>query len=734
MGRNILKNFFKLNKQLFFYWLFLIVVNLLVINLPLVGVLGYEFSAVIGLILTFLGGYITISLYSRAEFDFLKLISILLSFFLIPLFIIIIKSILTGFCSFTDGIIFYLLISGTSLLFGSAIALLISFAVKKLRRVIFTFVLFLIALIPIAEIYFNPQVYFYSPLIGFFPGNIYDEALSPDWQLLIHQLFVTIYAGLIFTAILKFQSIAAKFRYYFIVVIIFVAILFQYLSPLLNFSTSFATIDTLLSKKIDTKKFCLHFDKAKDIESKYIFLSTLFYLKEIEQKLNVKPTRKIDIYIFNNNVQKKKYFGAGNADVAKPWQYCVYTSLDSWDRTLKHEIIHVFSAEFGNGIFKLAGNFNPALIEGMAEAIDEQVDDFNLMDVTALAYQNNYKINLSELFGGMNFFKSNSTLSYAVSGAFIKYCIEKFGIEKVKQFYKTNDFNLAFDENIEKIHEDFESYLKGLAPIGSKTMSDFYFGRVSIIKKVCPRFISDRIQKGFKMLAEKNYSEAEKYFTEVNEKAINYASVLGLSEVYFNQNKKVKAIKLVKQSVNRFQHTPYYFYLQLRLADLLALDDQIDSARYYYTNLTSEVANYSLYFNVKTRLALLGKGLCEEYINVKDSIKYYTLLKLNEENYEYNSLPALIDLSLALNKNYTKVKKSLNKTFIVDDIESSYAAFKLSEYMMLKGDYINARKYAALCLRYREYNPFYFVMQQNFAKANWFYFNAVKELSKMKLN
>ena len=80
------------------------------------------------------------------------------------------------------------------------------------------------------------------------------------------------------------------------------------------------------------------------------------------------------------------------------------------------------------------------LIEGMAEAIEGTTDDISIMDFTALAYNHNYKIDLNSLFSGLNFFKSGSSLAYTYSGAFIQFLIEKFGIEKVKNFYAGRRF------------------------------------------------------------------------------------------------------------------------------------------------------------------------------------------------------------------------------------------------------------------------------------------------------
>jgi len=97
--------------------------------------------------------------------------------------------------------------------------------------------------------------------------------------------------------------------------------------------------------------------------------------------------------------------------------------------------------------------------------------------------------------------------------------------------------------------------------------------------------------------------------------------------------------------------------------------------------------------------------------------------KLNDSTYNYNSIPVMINLSQRLKINYEEFIREFNKTFIVDNLESSYAAFKLSQYMLANLDFANGRKYAALSLRYKDKNPFYKVMKDNYQKANYFFTN-----------
>ena len=54
--------------------------------------------------------------------------------------------------------------------------------------------------------------------------------------------------------------------------------------------------------------------------------------------------------------------------------------------------------------------------------------------------------------------------------------------------------------------------------------------------------------------------------------------------------------------------------------------------------------------------------------------------------------------------------------------------------MLANGDYVNGRKYAALCLRFKDKNPFYTAMKENFEKANWLFSNATQALETFHIN
>jgi len=185
--------------------------------------------------------------------------------------------------------------------------------------------------------------------------------------------------------------------------------------------------------------------------------------------------------------QKGELFGSANADVAKPWSYQIFTTANSFDVSLKHEIAHVFSAAFGSGPFKISGHYNPALVEGIAEAASPFYGTWYIDQLASVAWNNNYKINIVNLFSGFSFFSQASSLSYIYAGSFSNFLIKRYGMEKYTAWYKGNSFNETYSSSLEDVAEIYYNYLIDLGYNEKPNTAQFYFGRSTIFSKVCPR-------------------------------------------------------------------------------------------------------------------------------------------------------------------------------------------------------------------------------------------------------
>ncbi|MGB5529595.1 MAG: hypothetical protein WBQ32_06460, partial [Ignavibacteriaceae bacterium] len=451
-------NILKKNNYLIVYLIIIGVINLYLQTLPLTNVFGYEFSAINALLLSFLSGLFSISylkslVKENQKFNVENFISALRWMIFLPFAISVINSIIFGFCSFTDGLLFYLVITFPSVIIGSAIGSAVFVLIKKLKVISYVILYLLILLIPILEIYFNPQIYLYNPLFAYFPGTIYDEGLSVDLKLTLYRFYNLIFFLSILVYLIKYQfkssSIIRRKSFLFLSIGI-AAIFYFFLSPVFGFTTTESRLNNELSYQVESKHFIIQADRRIEKEViQQVVLNQEYYYSQLSNYFAEVPATKINSFIFFDSEQKKKLFGSGAADVAKPWLNSIYVSLDSWESTLKHEIAHCFTAGFGTGVFKLAAGFNPALIEGVAEAADGFYDENSIHYLAALAYKNEYRINLNSLFNYFSFFGSVSSLSYIYSGSFIDFLTSEYGIDKVKNFYQTNDFNLSLETDLD---------------------------------------------------------------------------------------------------------------------------------------------------------------------------------------------------------------------------------------------------------------------------------------------
>jgi len=729
-------NIFKKNNYLIIYLFIIGVINLFLQTLPLTNVFGYEFSAINALLLSFLSGLFSISFLKslvkeNKKFNVENFISALRWMIFLPFAISVINSIIFGFCSFTDGLLFYLVVTFPSVIIGSAIGSAIFVLTKKLKVISYVILYLLILLIPILEIYFNPQIFLYNPLFAYFPGTIYDEGLSVDTRLLLYRVLNLLFFLSILFYFLKW---GIKNRYPRNLGVSFLAagftILFYFfISPLFGFTTTESRLKKELSSKVESKHFVMHADEKIDSKVlEQIVLNQEFYYSQLRNYFLEEPESKINSFIFFDSQQKKDLFGSGAADVAKPWLNSIYVSLDSWESTLKHEIAHCFTASFGTGVFKLAAGFNPALIEGVAEAADGFYDENEIHHLASLAFKNDFKIDLSKAFSGFSFFGSVSSLSYIYSGSFIQYLVDEYGIEKVKHFYRTNNFNESFSYELSAASRDYETFLNLLTTNDTKDKAVYYFGRKPLIMKVCPRYIASALRDAWDLYTLKEYDNAEKSFQHILSKAESYSAVAGLSRIYEEKDSLNKAIELFNSYQDKFKGTSSEYDLRLRLADLYIKASQFEKALELFNTLILMKPNRRLELIANTRLTLMRKDVVEKYVKGSEYDRYAILRALNSKTYFYSSIPLMIDLSNSVKENYFEFLHIFENHLEVIDEMSSYAVFKLSEYMLKNFDYVNARKMAGFALRFKGDSNLLKLTEEQFKKADWFYRNAQRIL------
>ncbi len=713
------------------YLILLFLFNLLFLQLPLLGVFGYEFSAVNAILIVLFAGLYFIPILKKVRSDpkqaknyYQAIYAAAISFLLIPLLVTLTHSLLTYACSIKDGLLFYLVITTPSVLIGFTLSLISVNLSKKINRIIFILIFILILIIPLFEFYFNPQIYFFNPIFGFFSGTIYDERLSVSTKLIgyrvLNILYFTVISIFLYKLLLK-NSQRNKIIIY--VSIILLAVVFIYFSPQLGYSTTFGRLNSDLSGELETEHFIIHY--PQELNTKLVKAIAIYHeydYSELKKFFGFDYPGKINSYLFRDNEQKKKLFGTAAADVAKPWLNCAFITYSDFDATLKHELAHCYSSQFGSGILKVAAWLNPYLIEGVAVAADPVYDDNNINFMASLAYNNGFKPDLNNFFNGLSFYTEASSSSYIYAGSFTSFLIKTYGINKFEQFYKDGIFRNTYKTQLSEVLRKYYSTLSDSEIANRKDEATYYFGRTSIFYKKCPRFVEDRISKAWNSFYIKDYNRSIMFFREALKVTNNYSAIIGYASCLQEKDSLKEAINFLGENINQFRNSAYFYSLELKLADLYSLSNNFSEADTIYSNLVFQHPSRTYFYLANLRLDLMNSdSLLEQYLKGNNFDKFYILKEFNSRKYDYYSIPVMIDLANFFDESYDLFISIFQNKLEVTDFASSYAMYKLSNYMLEHLDFYNARKMAALAMRFKGDKNYESRLQENYYKTNWFY-------------
>lgn len=694
---------------------------------PLVNILGYE-SSVINGILFFIFSEIrairnsSLNIISDENYGyhFRNNISFLSITFLTPLILGIFSTILFSECPLGDGILFYFVIAIPNIFFGYTIGLYISVLIQRFRYITFVTVFIIILLIPLLEFYLHPQVYFYNLIIGFFPGTIYDEDLTVDGLLLSYRILqLAFFIALLFISH-RVHSRSIKKTSSLIIVLLAVTTFF-FVKPFINYSTNLDRLKKSLKGTIQTEHFEILYSKSID-KNAALYLAQLheYYYEQIIQNLEIGFDEKIISIVFRDENEKRKLIGAGRADIAKPWLMQIFLNYPTFDETLKHEIVHVIAGKFGTTPFKVAQNLNPAMIEGVAMAIENDYDGYSIHQMAKIAFNAGYKISIERLFSGLNFFSNYSSISYIYAGSFIKYLSDTYGINRIKQLYSDIDFYKYYEKDLSKLEEEYNLFLNNIRVDFNRNTAQLYFGGKTIFKKHCARTAAHKTKKAISLFQSGKYSEAEDAFLNVYNYSGSYQALSGLVNSSIKLKKYNSAEKYLLSEETNFMDSPYKYNVELLLGDVYVLNDKIDSARSFYDSLLVQNPSVEYYNETFIRNYLLTNNISElkNYI-LGDRKKRFELLKsLNADRIIYESIPMMIYYCNDNSELKNLILFLQNKLAVSDKI-TSYSAMKISQAAAKLGYYEIAQNIAVKSLSYKEDNLFLHPLTENLKLINW---------------
>jgi len=496
---------------------------------PLIGTLGFEFSALSAALLSFLTVIISASLISsepsrrsskKGLLDLVGSIFFINLLLLLTAFIVgLLSSLIKDDCYIKEGSLFFLLIPTISVFFSTSVGLLSGYFFGRKGIFIGLITILLIALYAIWKLYYGVSIFVYNPIFGFFPGPLYDEEIPISPTLIISRITVLFWG----ISLLLALRIANGFRNNLIRIwnaVLFIILMIAIIAIHLNeseFGISYTRdyiTQNILSGSVETENFIIYYPpgtpQAKDI--KLIAMDHEWRYKQLKEALDLDSNQKIRSYIYPDIKTRKKLSGAGETTIANPLHNEIHLIYDSFPHpVLKHELVHVMAGAFGNDVLKLSPKIG--LLEGIAVAVDWRGQRFTPHQWANAMLEMGIAPRIKDIVG-FGFWYAPAQISYTLMGSFSRYLIDSYGIEKFKSAYKTGNFSI-YGKNLAELSLEWREFLKTIeTPPQAKAIAEARFSGPSIFQATCPRKIAELKNQGYENFEKDNYYEARNNFSD----------------------------------------------------------------------------------------------------------------------------------------------------------------------------------------------------------------------------
>ena len=312
------------SRKFYFILIFVLIFSIFLTFLPLLNGLGYEYSVISAIVLSFISVFLAAEYMNssdpRAFIDFN--VSDKLAYVILLSAVLVLINFLVGFfssiigndCSINDGIKFYILITVISVFFATCLGLLTGTIFGKRGFFIGSIVLILTIVFSLWEWYHQLPLFLYSPVIGYFPGPLYDKVIPLTDTLIIYRLRVVVWALIFLNALhiiygfRKNSFGTARLLSFVVLLLLLVASYYKQEDIGITHSREYIR-DNFLSETFETDNFSIHYapgtweDKnieliAKDHEWRYF---------QLEKYLDTDLDNKINVYIYPDKDTRKNF-------------------------------------------------------------------------------------------------------------------------------------------------------------------------------------------------------------------------------------------------------------------------------------------------------------------------------------------------------------------------------------------------------------------------------------------
>lgn len=384
----------------------------------------------------------------------------LVLFFLAPLLPMLAGALWRG-CISADGLSFWLLVPGPSVLLGFALGRYMSLHTARPRLYALSLLTFVAAGIFVWEFFSYPAVFYHNHVWGFWPGPIYDDVVELRPSLVLFRYITLCWAALLW--LMPHWHSRKNLR--LPLLLLTLSLMLSYLNlARAGILHSETWIQQQLGGKLETAHTIIFYDRLiPQTELNWLAEWHDFHIRELAEilELDLSTLPKVHSYLYRHEWQKKLLTGAGGTVYVPVWlrRPQMHIHWQVAERVLRHELVHVLAREFGAPVI----NASPviALVEGLATDFETERNHRGTGDQLVAAQPELPTVqNMRRLMSLTGFYALDGNLSYTVAGSFTGWLWQHCGADAMKQAYATGRISRACGQPFDTLVEGWHAHLR----------------------------------------------------------------------------------------------------------------------------------------------------------------------------------------------------------------------------------------------------------------------------------
>ncbi|MDE0635217.1 MAG: hypothetical protein OXI43_05100 [Candidatus Poribacteria bacterium] len=632
----------------FSYWMWFAIFGILALGLatkPLFNILAFEFCAIITLCVAFACSHVAMTEFQTMKRDpdnligsasqvifgcfwraFLANIVVLIA----ALTIILLNAFRIKNCNFGEGFLFFLLLPTLSCMTATAAGLFFNVWIQKRWLAYLAYLAFLlISCVPVAvNLIFHPPVFAFHPIFGYFPGPIYDFVISITSTLLIARgetliwallfLTISIYAceigretsfvpKLRWRNLIQFSAKNSLWRIITVCILIVALISLEFFSGKLRIRPTRGDIAQALGGYKETEHFEIFYARELEDEIDLFADDCEFRYVQLSEYLQTTISRKVRAYLYASPEQKKRLIGAGSTYVEDPFGYGFHIHSASFPHpVLKHELAHVLTADWSPWKVSL----NVGVHEGIAVAADWDEGQLTVHQWAKAMRQLKVAPRLSSVMG-IGFWSHASSRSYLLAGSFIRFLVDTYGLEKLKQAFPFGNLSKSYTKDLSVLEAEWIKFLSNEVPLQGTDLAyaERSLKRGGIFEQVCAHEMASLRSKAWEAYYRNDFRFATNTFQQMlSDEPENSRTLLELMYSAFKMGDYKLTTSLAKRMIADV-NSQYRSEAARLLGDIYWLQEDAEKALNQY----KEAVLFATRETVEQRLLKRIAALSENY-------------------------------------------------------------------------------------------------------------------------